>query len=279
MANKRILLIEPGYKNKYPPLGLMKIAQYHGPRGKNDVVKFVKSVDRTLLLEHWDRIYITTLFSFEYPKIAETIDFAVDLVHGQTQRIFVGGIAASLMHEMFLKEPRWRGPATSARMNSLGLQTGLDMRKQTKEFMQANFGRAGEYYYWISRGIDNREVRANRIRKSVGAENTFFSDLTEFEAMLAELEPLIDNVWRHCEDKGVYGRTVTLKVKFADFELISRSRTAVNSLAHRNGLVNVTTELLRGLFPLKKSVRLLGVSISGFVGEEAADSAQTALEF
>jgi hypothetical protein len=109
MANKRILLIEPGYKNKYPPLGLMKIAQYHGPRGKRDNVKFVKGVDRSLLLEHWDRIYITTLFSFEYPKIAETIDFAVELAHGQTQRIFVGGIAASLMHETFLKESRWRG--------------------------------------------------------------------------------------------------------------------------------------------------------------------------
>ena len=171
------------------------------------------------------------------------------------------------------------GPATSARMNSLGLQTGLDMRKQTMEFMQANFGKAGAYYYWISRGVDNREVRANRIRKSVGAENTFFSDLTEFEAMLAELEPLIDKVWRHCEDKGVYGRTVTLKVKFADFELISRSRTAANSVAHRGGLVNVTTELLRGLFPLKKSVRLLGVSVSGFVGEETDDPAQAALEF
>jgi hypothetical protein len=109
MPNKRILLVEPGYKNKYPPLGLMKIAQYHGPRGKRDHVKFVKGVDRSVMLEHWDRVYITTLFSFEYPKIAETIDFAIDVVHGQTQRIFVGGIAASLMHEMFLKEPRWRG--------------------------------------------------------------------------------------------------------------------------------------------------------------------------
>jgi DNA polymerase-4 len=171
------------------------------------------------------------------------------------------------------------GPATSARMNSLGLQTGLDMRRQTMEFMQANFGKAGAYYYWISRGVDNREVRTNRIRKSVGAENTFFSDLTEFEAMLAELEPLIDKVWRHCEDKGVYGRTVTLKVKFADFELISRSRTVASPVAHRNDLANLTTELLRGLFPLKKSVRLLGVSVSGFVGEETDDPAQTALEF
>jgi DNA polymerase IV len=171
------------------------------------------------------------------------------------------------------------GPATSARMNARGLHTGLDMRNQSLEFMQANFGKAGNYYYWISRGVDNREVRPDRIRKSVGAENTFSTDLTEFETMVSELQPLIDKVWRHCEDKLVYGRTVTLKVKFADFELISRSRTAVNSLAHRNGLVNVTTELLTGLFPLKKSVRLLGVSVSGFVGEEAADSAQTALEF
>jgi DNA polymerase IV len=64
------------------------------------------------------------------------------------------------------------GPATSAKMNSLGLHTGLDMRNQTLDFMQAHFGKAGAYYYWISRGVDDREVRANRIRKSVGAENT-----------------------------------------------------------------------------------------------------------
>src|ERR1700733_10752490 len=100
-------------------------------------------------------------------------------------------------------------------MNSLGLYTGLDMRNQSLDFMQANFGKAGSYYYWISRGIDDREVRANRIRKSVGAENTFANDLTEFEVMLSELQPLIDKVWRHCEDKGARGRTVTLKVKFA----------------------------------------------------------------
>jgi hypothetical protein len=99
------------------------------------------------------------------------------------------------------------------------------MRNQSLEFMRANFGKAGSYYYWISRGVDNREVRADRIRKSVGAENTFSSDLTEFDAMVSELQPLIEKVWRHCEDKGTRGRTVTLKVKFADFEVISRSQS------------------------------------------------------
>jgi DNA polymerase IV len=160
------------------------------------------------------------------------------------------------------------GPATSAKMNSLGLHTGLDMRNQTLEFMQANFGKAGGYYYWISRGVDNREVRPNRIRKSVGAENTFPSDLTEFEAMLSELQPLIDKVWRHCENKGTLGRTVTLKVKFADFELISRSRSVGRAVDSRSELESVSAELLKALCPMEKAVRLLGISISGFsVGE------------
>lgn len=109
MANKNILLIEPGYKNKYPPLGLMKIAQYHGPQGKQDNVRFIKGEDRSVLLTAWDRIYVTTLFSFEFARIAESIDFALYVANGQVNKVFVGGIAASLMHERFLQEPRWRG--------------------------------------------------------------------------------------------------------------------------------------------------------------------------
>ena len=109
MADKKILLIEPGYKNKYPPLGLMKIAQYHGPQGKKDHVRFIKGEDPSVLSHAWDRIYVTTLFSFEYPKIAQTIDFALKVANGQASKVFVGGIAASLMHEVFIEERRWHG--------------------------------------------------------------------------------------------------------------------------------------------------------------------------
>ncbi len=171
------------------------------------------------------------------------------------------------------------GPATRAKMNALGLYTGLDMRNQSLEFMQANFRKAGSYYYWISRGVDDREVRANRIRKSVGAENTFFADLIDFAAMFAELEPLIDKVWRHCEDKGTRGRTVTLKVKFVDFEQITRSRTLIGTIGSHTELKSVSAELLKALFPLGKAVRLLGESISGFVGADEPDLAsQIALD-
>lgn len=109
MADRNILLIEPGYKNKYPPLGLMKLAQYHGEHGKRDRVRFIKGEDRSVLGEAWDRIYITTLFSFEYVKIARTIDFALEIANGHADKVFVGGIAASLMHERFLEEPKWAG--------------------------------------------------------------------------------------------------------------------------------------------------------------------------
>jgi DNA polymerase IV len=168
------------------------------------------------------------------------------------------------------------GPATSAKMNALGLYTGLDMRRQSMDFLLANFGKAGTYYYWISRGIDDREVHANRIRKSVGAENTFSTDLTDYEPMLAELEPLVDKVWGYCESAESRGRTVTLKVKFADFELISRSRTVAGAVGSRSQLEATSAELLKALFPLPKAVRLLGVSISGFV-ERVDGPEQTSL--
>lgn len=170
------------------------------------------------------------------------------------------------------------GPATSAKMNSLGLYTGLNIRNQSLEFMQANFGKAGSYYYWISRGVDNREVRADRIRKSVGAENTFASDLTEFDAMTAELQPLIDKVWRHCESTGNRGRTVTLKIKFADFEIISRSQSLPDLVESRPKLERVAIGLLERLMPMQRAVRLLGVSISALHTEPVSDTPQMMLK-
>jgi hypothetical protein len=109
MANKNILLIEPGYKNKYPPLGLMKLAQYHGPDGKRDKVRFIKGEDGSVFGTAWDRIYITTLFSFEFARIKQSIDFALKVANGHADKIFVGGIAASLMPEQFTSRASWQG--------------------------------------------------------------------------------------------------------------------------------------------------------------------------
>lgn len=163
------------------------------------------------------------------------------------------------------------GPATSAKMNALGIFTGLDMRKQSLEFMTAHFGKSGAYYYWISRAVDERPVRSDRIRKSIGAENTFSTDLTDFNAMATELQPLIDKVWRHCEIKGSRGRTVTLKVKFFDFEIITRSKSVATVLSNREAFAGVVVGLLENEIPVPKAVRLLGVSLSSLQGKADAE--------
>ncbi len=109
MNRKNILLVEPGYPNKYPPLGLMKIAAYHGPFGRNDNIRFVKGESPDALNRVWDRVYVTTLFSFEWKRTGAAIDFALHAVRGQAERVFVGGIAATLMFDEFVREPRWAG--------------------------------------------------------------------------------------------------------------------------------------------------------------------------
>ncbi len=117
------------------------------------------------------------------------------------------------------------GPVTCAKMERLGIRNGGDLKAKTLAFLQQQFGKAGPYYYWIARGIDERPVCADRVRKSIGAENTFIADLFTLEEARAALKPIVEKVWRYCEGTTIRGRTVTLKAKYADFQQITRSRT------------------------------------------------------
>jgi DNA polymerase IV len=161
------------------------------------------------------------------------------------------------------------GPATAAKMARLGIKTGFDLRAQTLGFLQQHFGKAGAYYYWAARAVDERPVRADRIRKSVGAENTFPADLFTFEAAREALQEIIVKVWQHCEGSGFRGRTVTLKVKFANFQQITRSRTGQMQIRRRSELEQLGHALLEPLFPVEKGIRLLGIALSSLMPEEA----------
>jgi DNA polymerase-4 len=171
------------------------------------------------------------------------------------------------------------GPATTAKMNQLGIFTGSDLRAQTLPILQGNFGKAGGYYYAIARGIDERPVRANRIRKSIGAENTFSEDLVGYDALCEALQPIVEKVWQHCETSDIRGRTVTLKVKFADFETITRSHTQVMAVAGQQELIRSSLQLLSGLMPVTKGIRLLGVTISSLTNQDLEADPQMELTF
>jgi DNA polymerase IV len=124
----------------------------------------------------------------------------------------------------------------------------------------------------LGRGGSRRSdppVRADRTRKSIGAENTFPADLLTCEAVRDALREIAGKVWGYCEGSGIRGRTVTLKVKFANFQVITRSRTGQMQVRTRGELEQLGDALLEPLFPVEKGIRLLGISLSSLAAEQA----------
>jgi DNA polymerase-4 len=107
----------------------------------------------------------------------------------------------------------------------MGIFTGKDLRTKSVEFLINNFGKVGRYYFDIARGVDNRAVNPDSIRKSVGVENTFDRDLIEPDDLYLELDDIIEQLWRRMQRVNAFGKSITLKIKFTDFGCITRSRT------------------------------------------------------
>jgi len=156
------------------------------------------------------------------------------------------------------------GPVTAAKMNGLGIFTGADLRRQSIEFLRRHFGKSGGWYHDISRGEDERPVNPDRSRKSSGSETTFQEDLTEPADIEAGVIAMADEVWAWCEKAQAFGRTVTVKVKYADFQQATRSLTLATPVADLERLRQVSVELVRSVYPPAKGIRLLGVTLSKF---------------
>ncbi len=141
------------------------------------------------------------------------------------------------------------GPVTAAKMNRLGIRTGLDLRAQSLDFLAGHFGKAADYYHGVARGHDERPVEADRVRKSVGAENTFARDLTQWDEVGPVLEPVFAKVWAACGRGGHAGRTVTVKVKYADFRQITRSRSGMHPSCLARGVGTDQPGAAAAVFP------------------------------
>ena len=170
------------------------------------------------------------------------------------------------------------GRVTAEKMNQLGIFTGMDLRAQSELFLSEHFGKAGTYFYSIARAIDQRPVTPNRERKSMGAETTFEQDLTDYAAIADQLSPLVIRVWAYCERTGMLGRTVTVKVKYAGFQQITRSRTMLTAVTNLSQLQQLSMDLLLGIQDLTKGVRLVGISLSSFQTNQALPSGQLKLD-
>ena len=169
------------------------------------------------------------------------------------------------------------GPVTAKKMERLGIITGADLRDWSMPALQAHFGSSAEWYWRICRGIDEREVKPDRPYKSVSAERTFDEDLIDPDRLSAELTRIAGYAWDRVKRAEVIGRTITLKVKFGDFPIITRSRSFTGPVPDLDAFTASGLALLAALQPLSKGIRLLGLGLHNLTEINCGEPAQLGL--
>ncbi|MEP0914476.1 DNA polymerase IV [Leptolyngbya sp. GB1-A1] len=185
--------------------------------------------------------------------------------------------AAAFVEQLPIEQFYGVGQVTAAKMHKLGIQTGADLKQWSLSDLVRHFGKVGQYYYKIARAEDDRPLQPNRIRKSIGAENSYDPDLSNRSEIETALEEVAGTLLRRLDSQRAVGRTLTLKVKYADYQQVTRSRTLVTPIGNRPGtdacspagslILDVAHELLETTDVEHKAVRLLGLTISNLAGE------------
>jgi len=187
--------------------------------------------------------------------------------------------ALEFLEKLPIKKFHGIGPVTEQKMKIAGIFTGADLKQKSKEDLILRYGKSGNFYYQIVRGIDNRPVSAARETKSINAETTYAIDLESPADVLDKLNPLIVELINRCQHKSIYGRTVTLKIKFNDFEQITRSKTYENQILNSVQLKECIFNLWQDEYLIEKKIRLLGLGISNFPSEISTVERQLVLNF
>ena len=172
------------------------------------------------------------------------------------------GEGARFVAELPIRRFHGVGPKGAEKMARLGIETGGDLAARDIAWLRAHFGSFAEYLFRAARGIDLRPVRSSRIRKSVGGERTFSRDLSSGGELRETLEDIIDIVWTSIERAEARGRTVTLKLKYTDFQIFSRAKTVDIAITEKAQFAALARALLEEVLPLPMPIRLMGLTLS-----------------
>lgn len=174
----------------------------------------------------------------------------------------------AFLEELDIRKFYGVGKVTAEKMYQLGIFTGKDLKSKTLEYLDEHFGKSGRFYYYVVRGIHNSEVKSDRIRKSLAAERTFNENLSSEIFMLEKLEHIAEEVAKRLNKGKVAGKTVTLKIKYSDFTLQTRSKTLPYYINDKSLILETAKDLLYQQ-KMNNSVRLLGISLSNLNSESA----------
>ncbi len=160
------------------------------------------------------------------------------------------------------------GPATAAKMKALGIHSGADLKSWTQLELTKAFGKAGSYYYKVARAEDTRPVNPHRIRKSIGAERSFFEDLQQLSDMKIALSEVAEEVYQRLQKNKRNGYTLTLKIKYDNYDTITRSRTLTTPIQEKEEIFQLAKLLLAAHLEKARPVRLLGITLSNLVNPQ-----------
>lgn len=184
------------------------------------------------------------------------------------------GQGAAFVQSLPIRRFHGVGPKGAEKMARLGIATGADLEQKNASWLRTHFGSFGDYLFRAARGIDLRPVRANRIRKSIGGERTFAHDISEPGDLRDTLERIIAIVWDRIAEREARGRTVTLKLKYTDFQIATRSRSQAYPVSGKAAFADISRAILEDQLPLPMPIRLMGLTLSNLEQDNAAELAQ-----
>ena len=242
--------------------------------------KGLKSAIKVTMLIRKDikeQVGLTASAGISYNKfLAKT---ASDLDKPDGLSVILPEQAEAFLNQLKVEKFHGIGKVTAKKMHELGLFVGADLLQFGREALIRNFGKAGKHYFNIVSGNDTRQVKSNRIRKSIGAENTFSNDLEEIKEWQAALEKIWNTLMKRIHKTGRKGKTVTLKIKYHDFEQKTRSKTLNSYTDDQQIIWETVLELLKSPEYPEKGIRLLGISLSNLDVVEDEQTGQLTLKF
>ncbi|MGV6853358.1 MAG: DNA polymerase IV, partial [bacterium] len=272
-ASKNIRSIFKTHTDLIEPLSLDEAYLDVTQNKKNRL--YANNIAREIRAQIKDELNLTASAGISYNKFLAKI--ASDLNKPDGQAIITPDKALAFLERLKVEKFFGVGKVTAKKMHELGIYTGSDLKSWSEDNLTARFGRAGQHYYQIVRGIDNRKVNPNQQRKSIGVENTYSEDINNFSDQQAALELLCKELLSRCKKVKLFGNTLTVKIRFPEFITPTRSRTYDQPFKDLKQLISAALQLLKAANPNARPVRLLGVTVSHLNQTEKSGNNQ--LEF
>ena len=241
-----------------------------GPRSATLIAKEIRQ-------RIFEKVNLTASAGISFNKFLAKI--ASDINKPNGMKVIKPEEAIPFLEQLKIEKFHGIGKVTAKRMHSMRIFTGADLKKLSEIELVQRFGKVGRFYYKIVRAQDDREVQPNRIRKSIGAERTFNDDLTDLKEIFEKIEPITEKVFEYMKKTDNFGRTISLKLKTADFQVLTRSKTFNSEVRSMEKIKEIVNQLIIDNFDEFESVRLMGVSASNLSKEQSQEGIQLEFEF